>query len=308
MLIFLMGCAKFLMSPYQREWSGVAAGPYDACAWRSDNYIACATLKVPFSPVIPEDDDLWTEPDYAGIAVGDDAACTLLKGEKTPRCWGAEENPIVSVTNTTDTGDSNADVTPPTLDPKSLVAADQFACGLEESGTAHCWGDNDKNQVSGVVDKKYTTIILGSQHACGLQDGVLHCWGEASAAGAAQALATDVTLAAAGGNITCVQTPIRVICSRNPTDPTAPQEPYLVTDLPGPHRALAVGEMGLCGINDKNRLSCVWNPARTAPTLPAEPLSHISLSSRRSFGCGITEAGRLVCFGEDAPDLESFNQ
>ena len=61
-----------------------------------------------------------------------------------------------------------------------ISAGFEFACGLENSGAAICWGDDQYGQAE-APSGKFTHVSAGATFACGLRSGgTIVCWGDDS--------------------------------------------------------------------------------------------------------------------------------
>ncbi len=126
------------------------------------------------------------------IAVGGTHACGLTQADVAV-CWG--NNAAGQL------GDASVGATSgaPTLVAHAagftaLVAGNDFTCGLTQSGSAVCWGLNNKGQLgvgrnagaptpaAVAGGRTFTSLAAGARHACGLvSDGGLWCWGDNNA-------------------------------------------------------------------------------------------------------------------------------
>ena len=307
--LLLVACASFAVIPYDPDWSFAAAGPYDACGWRSDGYLACSTnfggSDLHVSPITQALDEGFRGAGFAGVAVADYAACTLQLGAGLdtgyPVCFGSAEHALVD-------GDPASAVTD-VLDPLSLVAGERHACGLSPEGAPSCWGDDSVGQ-SSPPEGPFLTLAAGSDHTCGLDpDGLATCWGGDLDAPPAYVIKGDPGTAevAAGHGITCTLTGDQDIwCSSDPTDAgdTSPWTDGI--DADSALHGIAVGDLGLCALDEEDEIRCVFAYEPTDP--PHGRFRTVSMASRRAFGCGVTEDGDLSCFGtNDEPALEDWN-
>jgi alpha-tubulin suppressor-like RCC1 family protein len=175
----------------------------------------------------------------------------------------------------------------------SVSAGDDVACGLDASGKAYCWGDNNYGQLGignfgnagGDAEKTRPTPVTGglsfakiyaatASAACGLTSaGKAYCWGEGSALG--------------DGTSTKSAAPVAV----------AFNEPFT---------ELSVGS-ALCGLTSAGVAYC-WDGANgflgngtydtgTVPTLVSGGHTFRSLSSWQYTTCGVTPDGEIYCWG-----------
>ncbi|MGH7613635.1 MAG: protein kinase domain-containing protein [Gemmatimonadales bacterium] len=123
------------------------------------------------------------------VAVGGAHACALTQADAAV-CWGNNAagqlgDASVGATSATPTLVAHA------AGFTSLVAGNDFTCGLTPSGSAVCWGLNSKGQlgsgrtagaptpVAVAGGRTYTRLAAGARHACGLvSDGTVWCWGD----------------------------------------------------------------------------------------------------------------------------------
>ncbi len=126
------------------------------------------------------------------IAVGGAHACGLTQADAAV-CWG---NNAAGQLGDASVGATSA---APTLVAHatgfaSLVAGSDFSCGLTQSGSAVCWGLNNKGQLGAgrtagaptpaavAGDRTFTALAAGARHACGVvSDGSVWCWGDNNA-------------------------------------------------------------------------------------------------------------------------------
>ena len=60
---------------------------------------------------------------------------------------------------------------------KDISAGHYHSCGIDESGSVLCWGQNDYGQTD-APSGEFVSVSAGSYHSCAVDtDGVAHCWG-----------------------------------------------------------------------------------------------------------------------------------
>ncbi|MFC4819970.1 DUF3616 domain-containing protein [Dokdonella ginsengisoli] len=119
-------------------------------------------------------------------------------------CWGTD--PFGQLGNGPDLGDEWVPNTPiaypggvtPTIEPATIAAGLEFACGLDPAGAAYCWGRDSVGQLGNgatvtanmvspyPVDMsalpagtRFASITAGGTSACALTpEGAAYCWGE----------------------------------------------------------------------------------------------------------------------------------
>lgn len=303
--MLLVACGSFAVIPYDPSWSVAVAGPTDACGWRADDYLACAD---PWTSAEGDVNDgitdgtagAYGDQGFQGVAVAMDAACTLDGETGAPRCWGEPDSPLVA--------DNPVGAITAALLPETLVAGDGHACGLDAFGAPWCWGDDEAGQASPPEGSRFDALAAGADHTCGIDDGALRCWGGGLDDPPTYVVqsATGVEEVAAGDGLTCALTSTGAVwCSRSPLDEGSAAEYVWAPQGVGALHDLAVGELGVCALSRDDELVCAL--AYEDATLPTAPLAHLTLSSARAFGCGVTTRGELDCFGgEDVPDLEAW--
>ena len=151
-----------------------------------------------------------------------------------------------------------------------------FACGLAESGSAYCWGDNsfgqlgnDQVSASGVPRAVLGGLTLrdidtGARHTCGLDHfGLAYCWGASS---------------------------IEESNSNN-----GPKTPLSV---PGgiTFASITASNFMTCGLTADGSAFC-WSGAGASPVPVPGDHRFSSLSTGAHFRCGVTLEGVAMCWG-----------
>ncbi|HLP23642.1 MAG TPA: hypothetical protein VK139_06340 [Microbacteriaceae bacterium] len=129
------------------------------------------------------------------VTGGLDFTCVLTAANEI-YCWGGNSFGQLGVNST-----ASSVATPTVVNTSTallgktiaqIVARESFACALATDGTAACWGDNDNGQVGNKSSTtlfrepqalftgtpSFTSIALGSNHACGLAATTVWCWGD----------------------------------------------------------------------------------------------------------------------------------
>jgi len=187
---------------------------------------------------------------------------------------------------------------------ESLDVGGNFVCGVTESGTGHCWGNNSFGNLGcgdyGVActgNGNLTTvsgglvfqqISAGRMHACGVtRGGALYCWGR-NHLGQLGAEGSDECQSRDGPEL-CAFSPVRVapdltfqmVAASEGTDPTSSGN--TINDH-------------TCALTETGEAYC-WGGGVPEPTpvLGGLRFSTLAVASYRS--CGITAAGITYCWG-----------
>jgi hypothetical protein len=127
---------------------------------------------------------------FVSLTVGTGFGCGLTSSGAV-YCWGRD---ITSPTTAGTPPTPASFVVPHKVDARisfsQISAGDTFACGLDLSGHAYCWGDNTFGQLGDGTttrraiptpiagDYSFTSISAGLSHACALtSSGEAYCWG-----------------------------------------------------------------------------------------------------------------------------------
>ena len=245
---------------------------------------------------------------FVDVSNGWGHSCGLLTSDpglhpdlhKAIVCWGSNFNP---------TQNQQGEVR--WKGPYAAVAAGGFhACGLRESGEAHCWGSNTHGQADAPEyteespEGPFEAVAAGGFHTCGLREsgGVL-CWGS-NEYGQSDAPEGPFEAVAAGGFHTCgLRESGGVLCWGS--------NEYGQSDAPeGPFEAVASGVFHSCGLRESGGALC-WGSNEHGQT-EAPPGSFVSVSASGRRSCGrVTEAEggtRTECWGAlglDVAEIEA---
>lgn len=233
--------------------------------------------------------------DSFSVSKGDVFACALTSPGRIVYCWGHGEDGVLgsAVTNSR----TPIRITVPGDGGDSVIAvsagATPFVCALRASGQAYCWGQNEAGELGDGtlvshrlpsrvrVPRPLVAISAGENTACGLtSDGQVYCWG------------TNEQGQLGVGDSSVHRLPVRV-----------------KTDLR--FRQISVGAAGgVCAVTMEHQIAC-WGrndggQLGTADdsTLLAPRVTPLPKSSRfdavsvgNAFGCGITVAAHVSCWG-----------
>ena len=287
---------------------GIAAGDDHTCALLSSNELTCwglnGTGQLGVGTTSNADSAtrlVRISPATAGVAAGDDHACSLWSGGVVA-CWGRDD--LEQLGN----GPGTASVLTPTAINASAnkisAGSGAFSCAVSSGGQVSCWGSNGQGQLGrgyfdGVVDAPPSAIVLpggatasavtvGASHACALlATGQVSCWG------------TDWY--GALGNGTFRQ------------DISAPSAPI---SLPGGATAIAVdaGVFHTCALLSTGQVTCwgddsfgqLGNGAITgnvgvAPSPVSLPggATATAITTGWFHTCALLNSGQVTCWGQD---------
>ncbi|MDO8208860.1 OmpA family protein [Conexibacter sp. CPCC 206217] len=110
---------------------------------------------------------------FSTISTGDSTVCGILDEpsdtarDDTVECWGLDNH------------GQGASGVPAGVKFASVSAGKDHTCGVEPNGTPHCWGNDDRHQVSGLpTGVGFQSISSGWSYGCGVElDGTIACWG-----------------------------------------------------------------------------------------------------------------------------------
>lgn len=103
------------------------------------------------------------------MALGQGFGVGVLALDGTLACWGRD---TICDTLPTDPGTTWS----------HLVAGTDFACALDDTHTAQCWGTNENGVLDAIPTDTFASITAGpgGRHVCGILDddsGTITCWG-----------------------------------------------------------------------------------------------------------------------------------
>lgn len=239
---------------------------------------------------------------WAAVAAGASHVCGIEDAERAVYCWGSTEHGQVgdeagAITPCTAT---RCDAAQPTrvdiADAEQLVAGANHTCARSGAQIA-CWGDGRAGQVGApgsalaptIVPGSWTAVFAGADGTCALDATAgVTCWGAALEDHPPEPdpeLAGAVAIGLGFGFGCTLDAGAQLACFGDNLDGT-----------------FGNGDAGSCGDG-----AC--NNDETAETCGADcgpaPVSHLGRTyaaiaiGRRAFGCGLTAAGSIECWGDN---------
>lgn len=182
----------------------------------------------------------------------------------------------------------------------SLSAKTDHTCGLTPAGEAWCWGDNRMGQLGDGTDQprggpvrvagdlRFSVISVGSGFTCAVAvGGTAYCWGS----GATGQLGQAAPEACALGQVACSRSPLAI-----------PGRGY-TTVAAGIRHACALDTAGAAFCWGFSLLGETGSAAFATTVLPPYRVGganvFATLGAGDAFTCGLTTAGRALCWGSD---------
>ena len=173
-----------------------------------------------------------------------------------------------------------------------FIAAGYFhTCGIRESGTVDCWGDNNDGQ-STPPDGKFIAVSAGKSmtrtHTCGIREsGTVDCWGSEGSRQSMPPGGKFIAVNSVGHARTCgIRESGTVVCNGVIGASTPPE---------GAFSAISVGFGFACGIRESGTVDC-WGSEGSRQSMPPGG-KFITVSAGRFHTCGIRESGSAVLLG-----------
>jgi alpha-tubulin suppressor-like RCC1 family protein len=233
----------------------------------------------------------------AKLSAGSNHTCVVTTGGAA-QCWGRNDTAqlgdgtmVDKLLPTTVTG-LGAGV-------GSITAGDDFSCAVTTAGAARCWGRNTFGQIGDGTNTLRTTatavsglgsgvsmLDAGVYHACAVSsDGAVRCWGWNASGQVGNGGASNFTL------------------------PTA--TPTLVSSVGGNVAAVAAGSEHSCARMSDSSVKC-WGSSASgklgdgtkglqavAADVHGLGSNVAAVAAGYEFGCAVTVAGRMVCWGNN---------
>jgi alpha-tubulin suppressor-like RCC1 family protein len=268
--------------------------------------LGVGTLRIALTPMT-----VTAHAPFRSVSAGENHTCGATR-EGAVLCWGLNEEGQSGASTgaqCTASGVDYACVSPPTAVAglpalRAVRAGGSFTCGLAEDGTAWCWGGNRRGQmgrstghawdppgrVGGADGPHFRDLATGQFHACGITTGdSVVCWGW----GLYGQLGTTARTSRCTSGEPCADAPAPVALSGVFTQVTAGA---------GHSCALAAGGRAFCwGSNTHGQLGTGSTRDRSlAPVPVAGRHQFTALAAGSYFTCGITAAGEVWCWGDNA--------
>ncbi len=278
------------------SWRAVSSGAFHGCGIRERGDLFCwgdgslgavgqASLGSYPTPVPVGEATDWTAVAAAGMHT-----CGIRAGGEL-HCWGFQWISELGL-------DSDEAVVPtPTRvgtwsDWTAVAGGQDHTCGIRAGGLLYCWGWNafgragqpglwDEYRIPTLVDAGdgWTSLSASNDYACGIQDGMVRCWG------------WDPSFDSLGAL------------------PPSPDVPRTMSDLDGWTEVAAAsgylcgirgGEASCMGANDFGQLGDGTQTSRTtlAPVTTVD-VGWADLSAGERAVCGITATHQLWCWGSN---------
>ncbi len=262
----------------------VAVGSSHACAIRTDDTAVCWGSAADGRTTVPSGA-------IKDIAASDVGNC-VVKSDNTLACNGA-------------IGGSAA----PAGAFKRVYRGVSAFCATKADDTTACWGiDNGGVVTNAPVAVKFKALAGGESHFCGITDAdKLRCWGASDQAPFLStrspfngAPSTDSYKALSVGfdNTCATRTDDTLECWGTG------EEGHFVGRSSLKFKSLANGNRMACGVDMTDRFFCAASrnynqvgPNEVAPILPAAGFKAPVAAGRDSVICGITDAGKVECYG-----------
>jgi alpha-tubulin suppressor-like RCC1 family protein len=274
-------------SGVMKSWGGNYDGSNDVYGLLAQNI---ATNTVSTTPQLLGD----AGTNYSAVAIGETNGCGITSAGKI-KCWGQSNGDGTGV-DSHSPGFINDGGNATYID---VASGSYHSCGINSVGVMSCWGDGwegklgngdgtGANQNSPVIADSGTTykrVAAGRNHTCGITvDGALKCFGTNS-----NGQLGDTTL-------------------------TSPRVSAVTIDAGINYAEIAAGEDTTCGITTTGVLKC-WGEngvgqvgnnttlVQSTPVVIDSGTSYKKVSTTASRGlhtCGITTAGVLKCWGDNA--------
>jgi len=200
-----------------------------------------------------------------------------------------------------------------------VAAASTYTCGLHESGHVRCWGTplQDVGQTVPPDDVTFTTISAGYYHVCGLTtSGSAVCWGNPLV----DYGQTEVSEAIQFNAITVADYTTCGITTAGTVSCWGDDEHGQITNTPLDVDFLTVDAGGnhICGVNSASQGACWGDTGQTGLTdrehePPDEesggiPYVYTTVAAGATqFGCGTTNMGQILCWGDDEAGETDIN-
>lgn len=181
-------------------WKSVHAGRFSACGITDQNDLYCWGDNSHGNlgndhiggkearPALVSGGHKWLQ-----AAAGPQHTCGITSQHKL-YCWGSAADGRLGISPAPASTESIATPTIVRADLtwKYVASGDSHSCGITDTDTLYCWGNNGESQLgTGLSPNEHPTLLpspileghewssvtLGRAHSCGISEGKLYCWG-----------------------------------------------------------------------------------------------------------------------------------
>ena len=172
-----------------------------------------------------------------------------------------------------------------------MSAGGGHTCGLRETGTVECWGNDFYGQLASPAGT-FTSVDAGAIHTCGVRDtGAVECWGEDEDGESTPPAGTFVSVSAGGSHTCGVRDTGAVECWGEDEDGES-------TPPAGTFVSVSAGSSHTCGVRDTGTVEC-WGGDVAGEASPPSG-RFISVSAGEGHTCGVRDTGAVECWGQDS--------
>jgi alpha-tubulin suppressor-like RCC1 family protein len=234
---------------------------------------------------------------FRSISVGAVHVCAVATNDRA-FCWGTSVNGALGNGDLSDLESLQPAPAAEGMRFNSVVAGNEFTCGLTTTADAYCWGlgafgqlgngqtTSSPSPVKVAGDLKFETLAAGALAVCGLTtDGKVYCWGNGSFGtlgnghsitegnGATRALTPDAVLG--GLTFASISGGYQTMCG------------------------VTLAGVGYCwGQNQNGTVGDGTDTHRSVPTPVAGGLTFTRIAAGTGASCGITTAKAVFCWGD----------
>jgi len=243
------------------------------------------------------------------LAIGGDAVCAVRRRDGGLDCWGIGTDPEEDAEGGTRDFDK---AHPPNGTYQQVVMGEDHSCGLRKDGWVDCWGlganpvfnlMSEYNQASPKAGQ-FVELAAGTQHVCGLRpDGRVDCWGRGYTTEAGSkwgGRGEEEEASPPSGSFVEIEAAGDLNCVRSRDGSV---ECWTLKTRYGGRasspseevtfQSFALGSQGGCGLSEAGRIQC-WGEI---PEPPAGEYTELAVGS--GHGCGLDASGEIECWGSN---------
>ncbi|MBV9788868.1 MAG: S8 family serine peptidase [Chloroflexi bacterium] len=190
------------------------------------------------------------------------------------------------------------------IDPRSVSAGIEYACGIRSDQTITCWGRNDYGQ-STPPSGSFSQLSTGGIHTCAIRtNGTIACWGNNVNGQATPPSGTFTHVSSGRTNNCALGTSQTLACwGLNLSGQSSPPS--------GTFSQVSAGSEHVCGIRTSGTIACWGLNSSGQSSPPSGTFSQVSAGNNHT--CAIDLAGLVVCWGSNSsgkatPPSGTFSQ